>query len=420
MPPIRIEIHGLDTLPPAYPFNLPGSKSVINRHLVMVALEGQKIDDSLLDAEADDTQLMYSVLNKIMDTPAPADSPVTLHCGNAGAVARMASLVAAFKGGRYIVTGNQRMLERPMDELCDLLMQGGIRVDWLKKPGYPPFAIDSGGFSATHFSVNARKSSQHLSGLLLVAPYLPHGAVIHLASQPVSAPYIDMTISMMREAGVVVNHAGSEITIRPGKYHHLSFPKVADWSSAAFFFQAAALLPQGSSLLLKGLRQTGLQGDEAAIELYLQTGVHARNHPEGMMLEHTAEASMRWVADFIRTPDLFNGFAVTAAMRNTEAILTGLDHLVHKESDRLNHLVNSLKLNGFNVNLVDNQLVVGKRTQPFPPTLSFDSAGDHRVAISFALAGLKHPVVLSNPFVVSKSFPDFFEQFPALARWEQI
>jgi 3-phosphoshikimate 1-carboxyvinyltransferase len=420
MPPTKIEIHGLEPLAPVYAFDLPGSKSAINRYLMMAALEGREVDDSLLDGEADDTRLMVRVLRTICDPPASHTSPIVLHCANAGAVARMASVFAAFKGGKYLITGNQRMLERPVDELCDLLIQGGIQVHWLEKPGYIPFVIDSAGFSGTHFSVNARKSSQHLSGLLLVAPYLPQGAVIHLATQPVSAPYILMTIRMMREAGAMVHHADSTITILPGNYHNLIFPKEADWSSAAFFFQAAALLPRGSSLLLKGLRQTGLQGDEAAIELYRQTGVTARNHPEGLMLDHSDEAASHWVADFIHTPDLFNGFAVTAAMCNAEATLTGLDHLVHKESDRLNHLVESLRENGFNVQLVDNQLVMGKRNLPIPQTLCFDSAGDHRVAISFALAALLHPVILSNPFVVSKSFPDFFTQLSYLTRWQQI
>jgi 3-phosphoshikimate 1-carboxyvinyltransferase len=396
--------------------NLPGSKSIISRLLMMAALEKHSYDPAILAYEAEDTQYMHRVLSGI-DDPADDGKEVELYCDNAGTVVRMASLYAALKGGRYRITGSFAMERRPVDELASLLEQAGATVQFSGKPGHLPMLLESTGIKNNHFTLTADVSSQHISGLLLVAPFIPGGATITLEGEVVSKPYIDLTISMMQQAGAMVSQSGNSIRVQPGHYPSLVLQWDADWSSAAFFYQAAAMLPARVSLLLQNLHMKGLQGDEAAAGLFRQLGVTTKETAEGIMISNTGKRNQILHADFTHCPDLFNAFATAAAFSNLPATLTGIRNLKHKESNRLEAITHQLQHPGFTLSDDGNTLTIQPYSYPKNSSFTFNSWLDHRVAASLVMVGLIFPTKLEQPFVTAKSFRNFYEEFGNLAHY---
>ncbi|MFO7722830.1 MAG: hypothetical protein R6V49_06365 [Bacteroidales bacterium] len=396
--------------------DLPGSKSIISRLLMMAALEKQAFDPVILNREAEDTMYMYNVLSRITVSPENLGM-IELDCGNAGTVVRMASLFAALKGGRYRISGTFAMERRPVDELAMLLEQAGTSVQFLRKKGFLPMILDSKGIKGNHFRLTADVSSQHISGLLLVAPFIQGGVTITLEGEVVSKPYIDLTIKMMQQAGAAVSQSGNAITVQHGHYPSLRMAWDADWSSAAFFYQAAAMMPVPVSFLLKDLHLRGLQGDEAAAELFRQLGVTTKATNSGIVIRNSGKKNQIIHADFTHCPDLFNAFATAAAFANRPATLTGIRNLRHKESNRLEAITHQLKHPGFTLSEDGNTLSIQPYTYPADSGFTFSSWLDHRVAASLAMVGLIFPARLEHPFVTGKSFPGFYEQFQDFARF---
>lgn len=410
-----LHIRGPVVNPVVASIDLPSSKSILNRFLLMSALQGVEVNPEDLTNEADDTLLMQNILQRITSAGgAEGDVLTELNCGNAGTVARMAGIFAAYRGGSYLLTGDSRLCERPVNELAEILQQTGVEINFQSREGMLPMLIRSDRFRNNIFRPETRISSQHLSGLLLTGPFVPGGITVRVPRHSVSMPYVEMTISMMRKAGARVDITEDTIVVRPGIYTNLKILREPDWSSAAFFFQATALLPQQSKLLLHGLEITGLQGDEAVAELFLKLGVRTKPTTKGLLLSNDGIVSSKIRADFSQHPDLFNAFAVTAAIMGVEAELHGIKNLKHKESDRVKTLVDGLSPFGFRFEISEQTLHILKPQSTVPQSMKFTSSSDHRVAISFAMAGLRHEVFLENPRVVSKSFPGFYDQLEKL------
>jgi 3-phosphoshikimate 1-carboxyvinyltransferase len=395
--------------------NLPSSKSMLNRSLLMYALQFRRLPAMDIAPEAEDVAMMYDVLMKIVNST-QEQQPVTLYCGNAGTVVRMASVVAAFFGGQFVIQGDEKMLMRPMAELIQLLEQLGVEVECPCHQGFLPIVIRSQGFRSKHsiLSVSANQSSQHLSGLLLTAPFIPGGLTIERTSDTVSWPYVELTIKMMQAAGALVSIDGNRITVHEGSYQNVTLETEADWSSAAFFFQALTLLPVGSEILLSGLAFTGNQGDEVVANLFARLGIETTSTPSGIRIQRCHGHNALVQVDFKHCPDLFNSFAMGVAASGVKGELTGLAHLPFKESDRLANLCSALKENGFPFHVSENVLTIHPRTSEMPETLRFASHGDHRVAMSAAMWGVKYPAIVKDPLVVAKSFPQFYTQLQKL------
>lgn len=410
-----LHINGPENYNGEITIELPGSKSIINRQLMMASLQEIQIGIDELQFEADDTILMHKNLNLINEGRAHR-KPIELNCSNAGTVARMAGIYAGFKGGHYLLTGDTRLRERPMEELVSILLQAGVKVRFLNADGHLPFEIESTGFQKNNLFIEAKKSSQQLSAMLIVAPFIRNGATFTIAENSVSQPYVDMTIKMMRSAGAVVEISGNTIRVAEGSYSDFAFTRERDWSSAAFFYQAAALLPKPASLLLKNLNASGLQGDEAAMTLFARLGVRSEAGIDGIRIDNGGDVGRSVQYDFTHHPDLFNSYAVTAALMGVQADLTGIENLRFKESDRLSILLQGLEKIGSGFTYRDNHLKILPTEISVDKPLQFDSAADHRIAMSFAMAGLQHEVYLSNPLVVSKSFPGFYAQLMKIAK----
>jgi len=410
-----LEIDPLPSITAGTAVELPFSKSILNRYLIMSYLTNGEIPEITGPDVADDVILMQQVLKKLADHKGVVSDVVEIHCANAGTVARFSAVLAAFTGINIMLTGDERLQQRPVAELGDLLVQAGAHLQWHRKVGFLPVTITSGGLSSHQFRVGIDRSSQHLSALLMMGPLSEQGISVTLDGVPVSWPYVEMTVNMMRGAGAVVKCDKRSIQVMAGGYPALKPLWVADWSAAAFFLQALALLPKGTELLLRNLHYTGLQGDEEAGRMFEMLGVHLRPVSNGMLAENTGILSDPIAADFTNYPDLFNAFVIAAALLKVNASFRCPEHLIFKESDRLNELCSALRNNGFRVVLEGNHLELINVEKRCSAPLVFHSAGDHRLAMSFAAAGVKYPVTLHNPGVVAKSFPSFYAHLQKLA-----
>ncbi len=422
MIPDRILITPRNQHPSPLEIELPRSKSMLNRYLLMYALQHRTLPTDELSAEADDVRLMKAVVHQILQSVHCQGNSVVLDCGNAGTVARMSIVLAAFLGVNATFTGVPRLLERPVMETVDVLKQAGVMVRHHAKEEFLPLQIIGNGFNKNYWHIRASQSSQHLSALLLTGPFVPNGITVHLPEKAVSKPYIDLTITMMRDAGATVDLSDRIIRVEQGGYPLLRAPAEADWSAAAFALQATALMPKGTQVLLKNLSRSGSQGDEAAEQLFALLGVNLTEYADGLMAMNIGMPSGNVFADLTETPDLFNAFAVTAALLHADATIRFPEHLVFKESDRLKELIDALESNGFVLELKPDDQILHLQTRliPYPQMLSFNSAGDHRIAMSSALAGIKYKTMLENPHVVAKSFPSFFKQLNQFAESKQV
>lgn len=392
---------------------------MLNRALLMYALQFRRVPHIDVSHEADDVQLMYQVIQQMLEG-SREQKPVILHCANAGTVVRMIAVVAAVMGGDVQIRGDDQMMKRPVMEMVVMLRQLGVEVACTEHEGYLPLHIRSKGVLARESvtRVSASQSSQHLSGLLLAAPFIPGGLRIELPHETVSWPYVNMTLQMMKDAGAVLSHDENMLSIAPAGYPNISINPEADWSSAAFFYQALSLMPTGSELMLRNLYRTQMQGDEVAAELFAQLGVETSQAEGGIRILKTGMPLSMVNADFTHCPDLFNTFAMAVAGAGTEAVLTGLSHLPFKESDRLDNLCRGFRENGFGFELDGFSLRINKGSPNASRTLWFNSFEDHRLAMSAATMGVRFPVIVNNPSVVSKSFPGFFAQLGKLAHIE--
>ncbi|HRZ42594.1 MAG TPA: hypothetical protein P5228_07820 [Bacteroidales bacterium] len=393
---------------------LPASKSVLNRHLLMAALQGVPVSEEHIENQADDVRLMYSVIKQI-DEACETGRMTEIGCQNAATVFRMASVYAAYRGGDYSFTGTEALKRRPVGELAAGLSDAGALVAFRESAGYPPLFIHSGGFNISNLVLKASESSQHVSGFLLAGACIQGGLTLEIKGLMVSEPYINLTLRMMQEAGAMTQRAGNRIRVEETGYPAISIRKEGDWSSAAFFYAALCLMPEGSSLLLKNLRRDSGQADEEAAGLFGLLGIETQTTGNDVLITRQHDPKKGFNADFTNCPDLFNAFATAAALRQTPCTLTGLRHLRFKESDRLTNLLRGLDAMGCPFHQEGDvlQLAEGYHKVSDPPGLN--STNDHRMAMSFALAGLRHPVILHNPYVVSKSFPGFYPEFSKIA-----
>lgn len=394
--------------------NLPASKSILNRQLLMAAMQGIAVQENLIDDQADDVRLMYEVIRQVNEAY-DSGGLAEIGCQNAATVFRMASVYAAYRGGDYYFTGSEALKKRPVGELAAGLTDAGVRVSFPATAGYPPMHIRSTGLHVSHLMLKASESSQQISGFLIAGACIPGGLTLEIKGQVVSEPYISLTLNLMQDAGARLHREGNRVRVEETGYPALHLRKEADWSSAAFFYAALSLLPAGSSLVLKDLRSKSGQADEEAIKLFGLTGINTQTADNDVLITSHNNSQTGFDADFTRCPDLFNAFATAAALRQIPCTLSGLRHLRFKESDRLMNFLGGLDHLGYSYTLDEDVLkLTGDYQKPSDIPVLY-SSNDHRMAMSFALAGLRQPVILRNPNVVSKSFPGFYQEFSKIA-----
>lgn len=310
--------------------------------------------------------------------------------------------------GKFLLTGSERMKVRPIEQLVKSLTKLGAQIAYAGEPGFPPLRIIGSELKGGKLRIDASESSQFITALMLIAPYLEGGLDIGFAETPVSYPYILMTQKLMQEFGVKVQINQKAITINPGSYQVKPFSVEADWSAASYWYELAAL-SEDADIFIQGLKKQSVQGDRVVVELFEKLGVQTYFEKEGVRLRKSNHA-FSFAYDFTSCPDLVPAVLATCAGNKIHAELTGISHLKHKESDRIASLQTELLKTGTVLKYDDNAVEL------IPDTANlnglhciFDTYADHRIAMALAPLVLKlGSVKINNPKVVDKSYPHFW------------
>jgi len=392
------------------PIKIPASKSVSNRWLILQYLyPNLKIDNF---STADDTKVLQKALNKIKTA---TSSPITINIGHAGTAMRfLTALLATLDGKEFILEGSSRMHQRPIGILVEALRQLGADIQYLKNEGYPPLLIKGKQFGGTSVNISQNISSQYISALLLIAPKLPKGLKINLKGQQVSKPYVKMTLDILKELDIDIEQNDRQIHIfLKENVRSRQIAVEGDWSSASYFYGAAAVL-KIKEVFLSPFDKHSLQGDAKISDYFKSFGIKTSFvEPQRIKLSVLENFKQPDYLEFdlLDTPDLAQTLAVTCLALGIKCRLTGLQTLRIKETDRLSALKTEMKKLGAEVKITNDSLTL---TKPIVTrtNVPIDTYDDHRMAMSFAILQKKYPEIrINHPEVVSKSFPEFWEQF---------
>ena len=387
-----------------FQWELPSSKSLSNRWLIVNYLCGESFDIENL-SQADDTMLLKQMLEQLKER-----KDNTFHCKNAGTVARFITALLATQKGTFVVTGDERMKQRPMAELLDALRSIGAHIRCLEQDGFLPVEIRGTRLKGGEVRLSGNGSSQFASALLLVAQTMLHPLTIKFDNVPVSRAYISTTCEVLKACGHDVEQKPLEISVRPVRnVNPLSVVVENDWTSASYAYNVVAFSPN-LTIVLPWLYPVSLQGDGILWQWYDKLGVHTEFSSEGTVLTNTGwHAETKQTFHCSNNPDLVQSLAVACAGLGIEAEFLQLNTLNFKESRRLDALFKELGELGCRTE------ATGESLHLFPSELSVkkpvNTYNDHRMVMSFAtLACLHEGIDVENPDSVVKSFPNFFEQ----------
>lgn len=402
---------------------VPGSKSYTHRVLIAAALaSGESLILNALRSE--DTSLTMAALRQMGIAIAdradglavqglggrlgPSDKPIYL--GNSGTSMRLLIPIAALGQGDYLLTGTPRMQERPVQALLDALGQIGVAARSVNGNGCPPLVVTGSTIEGGRLAIDCSLSSQFLSALLLMAPLSRRGLDIEVSRGPVSKPYVDLTVDILQRFGVSVTRSGYDRFEVPGNqtYRAGTHAVEPDVSNASYFWAAGAIT--GRSISVRGIPRDSLQGDMQLLPLLEQMGCRIARDAEGITV--TGGPLKGIEADMGDLPDMVPTLAVVAAFARGTSRIRNVAHLKAKECDRLAAVIKELGAMGIAARGTGEDLIIeGGR----PKAAEIETYNDHRIAMSFAVAGLRAPGTrIRNPGCVEKSFPNFWETYETL------
>jgi 3-phosphoshikimate 1-carboxyvinyltransferase len=394
---------------------LTASKSESNRALLIQAVCEDDFSIENL-AEAEDTQ----ILQKILETQIVNPQEV-YDVGPAGTTIRFLTAYFSSIPGVRILTGSERMRKRPIGPLVDALRQLGAQIDYTEQEGFPPLRIKGTVLSGNETVIDPGISSQFITALLLIAPQLPHGLTIRFkGGDPVSHPYVAMTLKMLEHFGVYGQYHGDCISVSTQRFSvkeaECSEYKIeGDWSAASYWYAMAAL-SKDVDLTILGLKKQSLQGDAVVSSLFDFFGVRTEYVGGGIRLTKEKVNAENFAYNFSDCPDIAQTVAVVAASLGIPSLFNGLQTLTIKETDRLQALKNELAKMDTTVNILPNAIIDIKPLKAgMPLRAPVNTYEDHRMAMSFApLAIAGHPVEIEHPEVVRKSYPGFWNDMKSL------
>ncbi len=393
---------------------LPFSKSESNRLLIIQSLcDGEFSIKNLSDA--DDTVLLKKNLEKIKTYGKP-DIPKIIDTKNAGTIMRFLTAFLSNNPGKWILTGSERMKERPVGILVNVLRQLGAKIEYADKEAYPPLKISGTKLEGGEISVDASISSQYISALLMIAPMLPQGLTLELQGSISSMPYIKMTMEIMKFFGIKISDNKNIIKIKNQQYIARDFSVEADWSAASYWYEMTAFSDE-VDLTLKGLKIKSLQGDAVIADVFKKFGVQTKFIPEGVHLSKTGKFVKKLYFDFNNYPDIALAVIVSCAGLNINGKFKGLKNLKIKETDRILALKTELKKAGCNFEETSKSGWELKNISEIqePSSLQFSTYNDHRMAMSFAPLVIKYgEIEIENPGVVKKSYPGFWDDLKTI------
>ena len=378
--------------------NITGSKSETNRLLLLQAfIPGFKIKNK---SNSEDSKLMSAALRS---------KDEIINVNHAGTAMRfLTAYFSQIDGREVLITGSKRMQERPIKILVDALNSIGADIRYDKKNGYPPLRIKGKKLEGGLITLPANISSQFISALIMLGPFVENGIELKLTGEITSKPYIKMTLLLLKRFGIQTKFEGQTIKVEfnnsPKKIDQIV---ESDWSSASYIFSIVALSKE-SEILLKTFKPKSLQGDSVILKIYKKLGVSSFFNGNDLILKkENCKLPKKIYYDLSNSPDIAQTITVTCFGLGIECELVGLHTLKLKETDRLFALYTELKKLGANIIVTNNSLYLSSN-RSFINNCSISTYDDHRMAMSFAPLSLKVPLSIQDPSVVSKSYPDFW------------
>jgi 3-phosphoshikimate 1-carboxyvinyltransferase len=382
--------------------SLPTSKSISNRLLIMSALSGGKLVARDL-SDSDDTAVMLRILGT---------SAHEHNAGHAGTAMRFLTAWFSFIPGEVILTGSERMKNRPIGVLVDLLRQLGAGISYMEKEGYPPLKIIGGSLKGGSYSISGEISSQYISAILMIAPCLKGGLELKLTGKIVSESYIELTLHLMNRAGIKYSRKKNSITVEEGHYRAGIYYTEPDWSAASYWYEMAAIA-EDSGIFIKGLQTDSLQGDAAVAGIFESLGVKTVFEKEGAFIVRTDRSRGPFEFDFSLNPDIVQSVVPVCVLREIPFRFTGTQTLRIKETDRIKALYDELRKFGVELKYPETgEWISWDARSKFIPKkdVLINTYDDHRMAMAFAPLCLRTGSILINdPGVVSKSYPGYWD-----------
>jgi 3-phosphoshikimate 1-carboxyvinyltransferase len=389
--------------------DLPASKSISNRALIIHALSGgSTLPENLSDC--DDTSVIIDALRTM---------PEEINIKAAGTAMRFMTAYLSVTPGTHILTGTERMKHRPIGILVDALRMLGANIEYIGEEGYPPIRITGSTLKGGLLEIHGNVSSQYISALLMIGPMLKDGLTLRLLDHIISRPYIDLTLWMMGEFGAEAEWTSADtITVNPKPYKSRDYFIENDWSGASYWYEILALNGDPESeIRLTGLMDGSKQGDSITRYIFSLLGVKTKLQskkagiPQTITLKKNGHCVPKLEYDFVNCPDLAQTFVVACAAMNIPFHFTGLSTLKIKETDRIEALKTEMRKLGYVVKDIDGSELLwdGERCEPSLEQ-GIDTYEDHRMALAFAPYAMKHNgLVINNPQVVTKSYPHYWD-----------
>ncbi|MBT3443218.1 MAG: 3-phosphoshikimate 1-carboxyvinyltransferase [Flavobacteriaceae bacterium] len=386
-------------------FNISGSKSESNRLLILKYIfKNIKIENL---SNSDDTIVLKNYLESNSNL-------IDVH--HAGTAMRFLTAYLAIQNNNsFQITGSERMQNRPIKILVDALNILGADINYLDKIGYPPLKINGKMLLGGEISLSSEVSSQYISALMLIAPSLKNGLVISLEGSVTSRPYIEMTSSILNRVGIKSSFKENKISIQSVKLLEKSIQKVeSDWSSLSYFYSIVAL-SKYSELNIGSYNINSIQGDKKLVEIYKNFGVQTSFSNDIITIKkiESKDLNKSLKLDLSDTPDIAQTIAVTCFGLGLSCDLNGLHTLKIKETDRLEALKVELTKMGAIVSITKDSFHL-KKSSEIKSNITIETYNDHRMAMAFTPLAICKPIIINNPDVVSKSFPDFWDHLKGM------
>ena len=383
---------------------LPASKSIANRALVIAALCGADKNLNNL-SDCDDTQAVIRALSSASEEK---------NIGAAGTAMRFLTAYYAISSESVVMTGTERMKNRPISILVDALRTLGADIEYVEKEGYPPLKINGKKLQGGELHVKGDVSSQYLSAILMIAPYTANGIKLVIEGDLVSRPYLQMTLSLMEEFGISYTWHNNVIEIAASEYKPIEFTVENDWSAASYWYSVVGL-SENKSVKLRYLLPDSLQGDSQLVELYKPLGVETQFVDGGLVLTKNSEIVLPKIYDISlkEQPDLAQTLIVSCLLMNVPFKFSGLENLKIKETDRIAALITECEKLGYIIKEVASGTLAwdGEKCAPVNEII-INTYEDHRMAMAFAPAVMHFgTITINEPDVVTKSYPSFWKEF---------
>ncbi|MBQ8442276.1 MAG: 3-phosphoshikimate 1-carboxyvinyltransferase [Bacteroides sp.] len=380
---------------------LPSSKSISNRALIINALGngGHQLENL---SDCDDTQVMICALH--------AQPGETIDIMAAGTAMRFLTAYLSVTPGNRIITGTQRMQQRPIQVLVNALRELGANIEYVVNEGFPPLRIQGTILTKNHITLPGNVSSQYISALLMIGPSLENGLKVTLTGDIISRPYINLTLQLMKDFGGKAEWLNDhELQVKPQPYAPVPYYVESDWSASSYWYQIAALSPE-AGITLPGLFEKSYQGDSQVALIFRSLGVETIYGDKTVTIRKSGQPVERLDYDFINQPDLAQTFVVTCALLGIPFRFNGLQSLKIKETDRMAALICEMKKLGYVLQESEGSILSWEGERCERSSEAIDTYEDHRMAMAFAPACLTLPDIrINNPHVVTKSYPRYWD-----------